>query len=159
MKFNATSGGNAHPNQIKLKAGQSVSGILRGEVHEYEQAFKPGDKAKFRFRLNLVTKVDGAMKAMVLEGGWQLYQGLKQLSEAGWDLEKTYIKVSREGSTQNDTKYFAAVLPTPPTADVISAVEKIQLNDLKGPSAQPQPEQHHDQSNNSAGSFTSDLPF
>lgn len=153
MKFKASGGGGSSiANLIKLKAGESVVGVLRGEPYEFEHAFKEGDKAKFRFRLNMVTKVNGAMTAMVLEGGWKLYQGLRTLSEAGWDLETSFVKISRQGSGMNDTTYTAAVIPQAPTSDALQQVAKIPLNDLTG--GQKQPDPHHNQEQPA-----DDLPF
>ncbi len=131
MKFQSGGNGGGIKGLIKLKGGESVTGVLRGDPYEFEHAFKPGDKAKFRFRLNMVVMENGALQAKVLEGGWKLYQSLKQLNEAGWDLEKTYTKISRIGTTMNDTVYSATVTPTPVPQGTLDKVAAVPLNDLR----------------------------
>lgn len=130
MQFKSGGQGGGVEGLIKLKSGESVTGILRGEPHEFEHAFKPADKPKFRFRLNMVVSENGALVAKVLEGGWKLYVQLKTLSEAGWDLEKTYTKISRQGSTMNDTTYSATVIPTTVPEHTLLKVIEVELRVL-----------------------------
>ena len=130
MKFNATSGGNSDPNVIKLKDGQSVTGVLRGEPVEFEKAFKPGDTPKFRFKINMVLNQDGKLVAKVLQGGWKLYAQLSDLQNAGWKLEESFVMIARRGSQMNDTVYSATASPNKPTADQLGAISRVQLNVL-----------------------------
>lgn len=131
MKFNAGSGPKGNPHVIYLKSGESVSGILVGEPLEYEKAFKAGEKPKFRFRINLVTKVNGALESKILEGGWKLYLQLKEFSESGWNLEECFTRVSRQGSGVNDTTYSAQPLPTKPDSATLEQVRAVPLKNLK----------------------------
>ena len=141
MKFNANGGGGSDPNAIKLKAGGWVQGVLRGEPLEFEQAFKSDPKPKFRFKLNMVVVENGQLTARILEGGWSIYVQLKALSESDWDLEKTFVKVSREGSGPTDTKYTVTPSPKLPTPEQLAKIAAVPLLKLVAPGAQgaPQP--------------------
>src|SRR5437762_12970318 len=100
MKFRSGmgSGGNSGGNTfIKLGDGGFVEGILKGEPVEFEQAFKEGDKPKFRFRLNMIIQENGALTAKILEGGVSIYNQLAEQVEAGWVLEECYTRNSRTG--------------------------------------------------------------
>ena len=55
MQFKAAKG-ESDPNIIRLKSGEKVIGIFRGEPYEFSHAFNPGDKPSFRFRLNMITR-------------------------------------------------------------------------------------------------------
>lgn len=135
MEFKSGMGGGSSSAVIKLKDGQSVTGVLRGNPFEFESAFKPGDKPKYRFRLNMVFKVDGVLQAQILEGGWKLSCQLKELLQSGWDLEKTRTRISRTGSGINDTVYSATVLPTPIPSPELAEILKVSLLDLTPPQA------------------------
>lgn len=133
MQFKASNRGASNPHIINLKGGESVTGVLRGEPIEYESAFRPGDKPKFQFQINMVVAENGALVAKILRGGWKLYHQLSELNNGGWDLEKHYIKVSRQGSSMNDTVYSATPLPTPVAPEKLALLAKIQLRTLSAP--------------------------
>jgi len=116
MQFKAKS--KADPNVIRLKDGESVTGVFRGEPVEYYQHRTPdgqyvqavqgemmnGKKPQFRFRLNLCVRGEnGGFEAKVFENGWKVYEQLAALQESGYDLETTVIRLSRKGSTVSDT--------------------------------------------------------
>ena len=115
-------------NMIKLSDGQSVIGVLAGEPSEKKLHWinrKPhlcsedndcghclsGDKAKFRFSMNMIMKDGKTLTVKVLDQGWQLYAQLATLSKGGWKLDRQLVKVSRVGSGPQDTEYF--VIPVP----------------------------------------------
>lgn len=129
MQF-VDSRGPSDPNIIRLKSGESVTGVLRGDPYTFEHAFKPGDKPKFRFKLNIIVPDQGNLTAKVIEGGWKLYNQLADAHKAGWDLEKSYTKISRQGSTVNDTVYSATVMPTPVSAETLAKVANVRLHKL-----------------------------
>ncbi len=143
MKFNAPKF-QSDPNEIRLKGGESVQGILRGDPYEFEHAFKPGDKPKFRFKINMVLMENKAMVCKILSGGWKLYDQLVQLDKAGWKLDQIFMRVSRQGTTINDTVYSATPVPTPPSPETLATVAKMPLRELTGgdsvaPAAAAQP--------------------
>jgi hypothetical protein len=129
MKFNADRG-ESSANVIRLKDGESVTGVLRGDILEYERAYNAGDKPKFRFKVNMIFSENGALVAKILEGGWKLYRSLSDLQNAGWVLEESFIRVARTGSTLQNTVYSATASPNKPTADQLGAISRVQLNAL-----------------------------
>lgn len=131
MKFNAPKF-QSDPNEIRLKDGESVQGVLRGDIFEFESAFKPTDKPKFRFKVNMVLMENGALVCKILSGGWKLYSQLRELSESGWDLETSFVRVSRTGSGINDTVYSATALPKGPTPETLQKIAAFKLRVLNG---------------------------
>lgn len=140
MKFRDISELSGPSNFIKLKDGESIAGICRGEIEEnfvvWENRVKtpvpegtPG--SRFNFRVNFIVKEGTSYVAKVLEGGVQIYKQLAILS-AQWDLDETVIFISREGSGPNDTEY--TVMPAPPkqqvTKEALEFIKSIELNDL-----------------------------
>lgn len=137
MKFRDVTELSGPSNFIKLKDGESVAGICRGEIEEgfvvWENRVKtpvpegtPG--ARFNFKVNFVVKEGVGYVAKMLEGGIQIYKQLAALS-AQWELEETVIFISREGSSQNDTEY--TVMPAPPKQQVSKeALEFIKTMEL-----------------------------
>jgi len=87
MKFNTEVGSGDGGDYVKLKAGGSVTGVLRGELHEYEVVWVGGKSVlcttpgagKFRFKVNLVVTENGAYVSKILEQGAQVYTQLKAL--------------------------------------------------------------------------------
>lgn len=128
MRFETNrSSGPSNPNIIRLQDGQSVVGVLRGDPVTFERAFKPGEKSKFRFWVNFIVKEEGSYKAKILDGGWKLFAQLKELQDAGWVLETSWVKVSRTGKGQNDTTYSATPSPQPVIAETLAAISKVSL--------------------------------
>jgi hypothetical protein len=132
MKFNAGSGGGTkNPHEVFLKDGDRITGVLRGEPFEFERAFKAGEKAKFRFRINIVTLVNGQLESKIISNGWKLYRQLKELSEGGWNLEECYTTISRQGSSPTNTVYSATPSPKPVDPATLAKVAAVKLKDLK----------------------------
>jgi hypothetical protein len=132
FNFRSKGGGVSDPNVISLKGGQSIVGVLKGDLHEFEKPFKPGEKPKFRFRVNFIMKEDGKLVARILEQGWKVYKQLEELQLAGWNLKETKIRVSRQGTTQQDTIYTVTAMPEkiPPAA--LEEINKVKLHPLDG---------------------------
>jgi len=131
MKFNAGSGGSF----LKINDKESVIGLFRGDPYEFRQHWEnkkgilcEGDecrhcleddkknamdggkrKPSFRFRINFVLyDVSGDWKMNIIEQGWNFYNDLKALHEGDYNLERTLVKITRNG-TGNMTKY--TILP------------------------------------------------
>lgn len=139
-------GGN---NFIKLKDGESVKGVFRGDLHHFHQHWegnkalrclgketcpscKEGKKALFRFRLNLVVNENGAYTAKIFEQGWTVHEALRALHEGDYNLEQHLMKITRYG-TGTDTSY--AIIPVPNgslTEDKIKAIAAVPLHSLDG---------------------------
>lgn len=134
-------------NYLRLKDGESVFGVFRGDLFEYKlhwaenrsvvcsessqcELCQTGNKAKFRFRVNFLEKEGNTFIAKIFEQGWAVYDALRTMNETDYDLEKYAMKISRKGFGLN-TAY--SILPVP-NGMVREETEKklmaIQLNDL-----------------------------
>lgn len=126
---------------VQLKGGDSVVGIVTGdEVICYKkwvdgksiECAPDDDGARFRFSVNMLVEEGGKWKAKILEQGVGIYEDLRTLSEAGYDLERTKIRISREGSGFNDTKYTVLPAPNGTLSDgQLEELSGIELNALK----------------------------
>jgi len=178
MQFKSGSGeGGQGKAFVKLSDKEKVKGVFRGEVCEFRthwgattSTLCPGDSCEicakggkenrpgFRFRLNLIVKdkESGQYVAKIFEGGWKIYQILKNLHESGYNLEQTVVEITRYGSGKNDTSY--QVLPDPKAkfegqlAQAIAAVELLSLD----PAA---PAEERAPVDASASDANEDLPF
>lgn len=137
--------GNGPSNFIKLKDGERVAGICRGEPREAWVIWDNKVKtevpegtagAKLNFKINFIVKDGTVYVAKVLEGGAQIYRQLAALSKE-WELEETVIIVGRTG-TGMDTEY--TIMPAPPKQqapkEALEHVATIELNDLGGEKAE-----------------------
>lgn len=161
MKFpDFNTGGPGGKAFVKLKDGESIKGVFRGDPHPFRQhwvenrgVFCPGkscplcaegEKSSFRFRINFVMQENGAWVAKVFEQGWTSYDYLKSMHESDYDLEKTLIKITRRG-TGTDTSY--SILPVPngtlkkPDVDAIAAVALHDLSPKEKSEAAATPEE------------------
>lgn len=106
---------------LKLKDGEKIEGVFMGDPKIFRQHWiggrsalcpgkaecehcKAGDKSKFRFRINFMTKVDGVWMAKVFENGYGMYLDLKEMHEDAYDLPTTLVTLSRMGE-KTETKY------------------------------------------------------
>jgi hypothetical protein len=142
MKFAAAQNINGK-NFIRLKAGESVRGVFRGEPFDFKQHWVnnrgqmcPGDgcalcaegkKPSFRFRINFIINDNGAYVAKVFEQGWTVYETMKNLHESEYNLDLHQMKITRHGSGQNDTTY--SIIPVP-NGTIDEAKEKV-LSSIK----------------------------
>lgn len=151
MKFRDDIDAGGNKDYVKLKDGETVAGICRGEPEEcyvlWENKVKtevmqdtPG--AKFNFKINFVVKEGTVYVAKILEGGAQIYKQLAMLSKQ-WELDETVIFISRAG-TGMDTEY--TVMPAPPkqqvTKEALEFIKTIELNEL-GAQAEKPPVKNH----------------
>lgn len=139
MKFpkRQNSGIEGPSNYLKIKDGESVAGILVGELYTYFQTgFGPTAKivgpgeGKERFRANFVVKEGDKYVAMVWNFGPKIYDALSALSDAGWDLDKTTITIARAGTTKENTRYTVTPSPKPPSEAALKAIQALELNQL-----------------------------
>jgi hypothetical protein len=160
---------------IKLKAGEKVQGVFRGDPHIFKQHWvdnrsskcagegceiceraKTNDKlkAKFRFYINFIVKIDGVLHAKIFEQSFGTFKDLKTLHESGYDLEQTLVSITRNGSG-TDTRYL--VLPVKDNgglkADGFKKVHAVPLNELGD-----EPSEDVD-ANGEAEATEDDLPF
>lgn len=136
-------------NFLKLKSGESVRGVFRGDIYEFRQHFEKaenkgylcleseacefcqqGKKSSFRFRLNIVIKENETYSVKIYENGWGVYEMLKTLHE-DYNLETHLMKITRNGSG-TDTTY--SILPVPNgqlSEKQMADIKAVDLLDLK----------------------------
>jgi hypothetical protein len=137
MNFPKTRGEGDGLPRVKLKDKESIKGVLRGDPKIFYQHWigsvshpcpgrqtcshcAQGVRSAFRFKLNFITKEGDQYVAKILEQGSKLYDQLEAIN-TDWPLEKSVIKVTRNGSGQNDTTYLA----TP-----VQALTEVQLKQI-----------------------------
>lgn len=124
---------------IKLKSGESIVGVFKGDPYEFYQVWetkqivpKGTPKSAFRFRINFVTKEGANYVAKVLEQGTTVYNQLRDLNQH-YPLEETVVTISRQGSTKDDTRYV--ILPLPPKQQMTEVgkamIDQVELLDLE----------------------------
>lgn len=103
---------------LRIKDGGSVTVLVLGEPHTYNAMWNGKsyvecgeDEGSFRFKVNVaVQDEDGNWVCKIWESAGYVYDNLVALSE-DYDLNSTLIKVSRRGSTAQDTTY--TIIPSP----------------------------------------------
>ena len=97
---------------LKINDGESVQGVFRGDPHAFKSKWTDSGselcqdndpEGRFRFRINFVQMVNGALTAFIWEQGARVYDNLKVLN-ADYDLESTIVRITRSG-TGTDTRY------------------------------------------------------
>lgn len=147
-------GGGGPKNLLKLKDGDKIVGVFRGEVHTFYQHWmgthsepctratgckhcQNGDKGSFKFRVNFIVSENGNLVAKVFQGGTRVYDSLVALSK-DCEFETQRVSITRSGSTKDDTSYM--VMPVLKggelTKDDIKAVSAVKLNALDGAEAE-----------------------
>lgn len=134
---------------LKLKDGDKIRGVFMGnpdilKIHwpkgensslctgkDQCALCKSGDKSKFRFRINFVTKVDEVWVAKVWEQGYGIYLDLKEMHENDYPLNSTLVTLHREGEDK-DTRY--RIMPVKDNGGLkpanFATLAKIPLNKL-----------------------------
>lgn len=125
-------------NFIKLKDGNSIEGIFRGEPHVFYQKF--GDRTEhkergtkeegrsFRFKMSMIVKEDDQYVSKIMAGGFYLATSIDdQITENGID---SIYKVKRMGSGPQDTRY-AVVFKKALTEDQVKTISEIPVKELE----------------------------
>lgn len=156
MKFEVGPSSDNAADFLKIKGGQTVRGIFRGEPKTFSTHWtgqfselctgngscahcSKGEKPKFRFRLNfLMPSADGTISAKIWEQGRGVYNQLRDLN-VEYPLESTIVTIKRTGEGVNDTSY--TIIPAKDGA-VSPALEAklaaVALIDLSPVAAKPQ---------------------
>lgn len=130
-------------NYLKLKDKESISGIFMGELHEFfilwenkksREVTEGTPDAKFRFRVNFVTKEGAVYVPKIFEQGSIVYRQLAELHEE-YDLEKTVVKITRNGTGTDTTYSLLPLLKQVVTKDVADHLKQIELLPLEGKAA------------------------
>lgn len=124
---------------LKLKDGESVSGMFRGEVYEFYAKWEgnrshvtnPLDQeAKVRFRLNFVMKEDSKLVAKIWEFGLVVYNQLADL-DAEYPLEETKVKITRRGTGTDTTYSILPLVKEKIDPKTMTAILSVPLNHLE----------------------------
>lgn len=135
---------------LKFRDGESKRLILRGEIHDFYKKWVGGKGiecapdehgAARRFKVNAILEENGELVAKVWEFGITIYDQLRGINEE-YPLETTKIKVTREGSTKDNTSY--TVLPLVSKKDQLSQkqiekIDSIHLHDFDRKASEKKP--------------------
>lgn len=135
---------------LKLKDGESVSGVFRGEIYAFYSYWDNAEKKSFvvdvehdlarqRYRLNFVTKDEsGQLVSKIWEFAGPIYDMLQAINEE-YPLPETTVKITRKG-TGKDTEYnLLPLLKQPLTKAHLATIEEIKLQVLNHPPRADQP--------------------
>lgn len=139
MKFTkrAVSNGDGGGNHfLRLKDGDKVNVVCRGEIYEFQTKWENGkslvvtEGGKPRFRMNAIVHEEGRFISKIWEFGVKIYNQLADIHEV-YPLDKSKLRVSRIGSTKDNTTYNILPIvnePIPPKVQKeIDAVELLML--------------------------------
>lgn len=146
MKFRKfeSSSGDGGKNFFKLKDGESAKGVFRGEIHEFRIKWEGGrsvvienaDPSKNnRFKLNFVVYEEGRFVPKIWEFSLMVY-GLLSAIAAEYPLEKTKVKITRQGTGMDTTYHVLPLLNEPLSPAILKQIEALDLNVLD---ASPKP--------------------
>lgn len=152
-KFDIPTKGEGGGNYLKFSDGQTITTILRGEIHEFYTKWENGSStnvvegtpgAKLRFSVNAIIHDGSKFTAKVWDFGVAVYNQLSDI-HTEYALPTTKIKITRKG-TGLDTTYN--ILPLLKESDQVTPrqlkeIEAIPLNplDKKAPATTTQPEE------------------
>lgn len=124
---------------IRLKDGESIVGIPRGEVYEFKQKWvgnrsqvttEDDPDGKSKFRINFVVQEDGNFVVKILEFGLMLYQQLADIAD-DYPITETKVKITRRGQG-TDTVYNAIpIVKEPLPAKILKQIQSMDLNILE----------------------------
>lgn len=133
---------------IKLKDGDEIMGVFRGEPVVYFKAFEQetktsiikkeyfehnGKSAQKRFRFNFITKVGDKHVCKIFEGSKTAGESLSMALDE-YDIVSTVFKIKRVGSGMQDTTYhfmFKDKL-SPEQVKKIDAIELLDIDPIEG---------------------------
>lgn len=141
MKFrdNLPENGSGSKNFLKLKDKESVTGIFRGELHDYYAIWENSKSREvsettpggtFRFRVNFVVKDGSNYNVKIFENGVNVYRQLSEL-HAEYNLEETVVKITRNGTGTDTTYSILPLLKQQLTKEAKTFLEKLELLPLE----------------------------
>lgn len=142
MKFKKDLPESGPSNYVRLKDKESITGIFRGEVFDFYSVWESGKPrivdesvfgARFRFKINFVVKEGASYVVKVFEQSKTVYEQLGALHDE-YDLEKTLIKITRNGTGKSDTTYTLLPLRQEVPPETLKHIETLPMNPLgQGP--------------------------
>ena len=125
---------------LKISSGESVTGIFRGDERTFyakwvdQKSVECAESdlgAKFRFRVNFITKVgEGKYEAKIWEQGPLVYNQLKDFN-ADYPLESSVIKITRQGDKLDTTYTILPVKNGEVTPQLEEILSQVKLHDLE----------------------------
>lgn len=120
---------------IRLKDGDAIEGVFRGEPYCFYQKFKdPNEYTEwaegraFKFKINFITRENGAPVAKIFQGGARVRDILLDaIDEYGID---TVFKIKRTGSEKETTRY-SILFKTALTPEQLDLINKVELHSLE----------------------------
>lgn len=131
-------------NFLKVKDGESVNVIPRGEIYEYYVKWEGGkshvvardEGGKVRYRVNVVVKEDDKLVAKIWEFGVPVYDQLAAINEE-YDVTRTKIKVTRHGEKLDTTYMLLPLLKEPISEAMLKTIGGIDLHILEPKTSKP----------------------
>lgn len=124
---------------LKVKDGESVKCVFRGEIFEYFVKWENGksiivgpNEGKVRFRVNVAVPEGSAFKMKIFEFGRPVYDQLEMLNKNYGDVTKIKITIARKGEKLETTYMLMPLVHEPLAPPVMAKIEAIPLNNLGG---------------------------
>lgn len=126
-------------NFVKLKDKESITGIFMGDLHEFFVLWEGGKsrevpegtpEAKFRFRVNFITKEGSVYVPKIFEQGSIVYSQLADLHNE-YDLEKIVVKITRNGTGTDTTYSILPLIKQTLTKEVAEHLKNVELLPLQ----------------------------
>lgn len=136
---------------LKLKDKEKVKGVFAGDVYDFRQHWVKtervnksemcmghgcqycahGDRPQFRFRINFIIFDEKTNQPFVkiFEQGVNVYKQLRELNRE-FPLNNYIVKITRSGSTRQDTEYSVIPSPSPLTQNIKQLIATVKLHDL-----------------------------
>lgn len=120
---------------IKLKDGDSIEGVFRGDPYTFYQKFKDPNEylqyaegRSFKFKVNFIVKENDTLVSKILQQGATVFDLIVDaIDEYGADC---VFKIKRVGSGKEDTRY-SVLFKGNLTSEQISQYNAVKLNSLK----------------------------
>jgi hypothetical protein len=130
--------GTGSSDYLKIKPGESVVGVMRGEIFEFHVLWLEGKsqvvkadhpEGKARFKANIFVKDGKTLTPKIWEFGVVVYNQLADISTE-YEITETPIKITRQGSGTDTTYMVMPLLKTPLTKDQLNEISNQPLHIL-----------------------------
>jgi len=124
---------------LKIKDGESVKGVFRGEQVEHwilwgpsgsSPATKDTPKADWKCKRNFIVRENGALVAKIFDFGRTIGDQIEMLEKAGYDMEKTVVMISRKGQQLQSKYTLVAIKESDVTPMMEEELKHVKLKPL-----------------------------
>lgn len=138
MKFKGPEKKTDGKHYLRLKDGDQIIGVFRGQPYEFYEIFNQGEVPKstqgatYRFRVNFITKEGSNYVAKIFQNGTRILGKMQRVNQVYNGLENVAVILSRTGSTKDDTMYDVIALPDKqqPTEEGWKLINQVPLHDV-----------------------------